>query len=33
MNLCKNSVKNLLRRFYGRLLLALPLVVGVAIAA
>jgi len=33
MNLSKNSLKKLLCRFYGRLLLAWPLVVGVAIAA
>ena len=33
MNRSKNLVKKLLCRFYGRLLLALPLVVGAAIAA
>ena len=33
MHLGKNLVKKVLCRFYGRLLLALPLVVGVAIAA
>jgi hypothetical protein len=33
MNLSKNLAKQLLYRFYGRLLLAWPLVVGVAIAA
>ena len=33
MNLSKNLAKKLLCRFYGRLLLAWPLVIGVAIAA
>jgi hypothetical protein len=33
MNRSKNLAKELLCRFYGRLLLALPLVVGAAVAA